>query len=385
MRSSRSSEVSAYCTRRCDPEPVPIACVRRQQFPAFLEHHRPQHAPLRQRQSLPRRFEQRVLLGQQPAQRLVKILERRPPPAAHPHLVPRFVRQTLDVIWQVPGEVDDGGAQTRLRLDARSLKMAVDEGCEFLGRDALEANDRSGLVERPPRAEHPLHQAGLRAGEHVSDRSLMLHGGAQGMLDRPAVEAADRLKLVEGDDHRPASRVGEPRGKGEDLLRETRDVAIRSDAWKGDADRAERAGGHAVADLGARRTDHLAQPGPRAIALRLGGAGGHDGPGVALEEGDVGAEAADRHLDRQRAALRHGGERVADQRRLAVSARRDQEDLLAGGEIGDQPIQLDDAVREGRRGHDLAVDEGILHYGSSYNGYMIRRNGGSWESKDLRM
>ena len=131
----------------------------------------------------------------------------------------------------------------------------------------------------------------------------------------------------------------------------------------------------AVADLGARRTDHLPQPGPRAIALRLGG--GDERPGVALEKGDVGAEAADRDLDRQRAAPRHGGERVADERRLAVPARRDQEDLLAGGEIGDQPIQLDDPVRERRRRHDLAVDEGVLHYGKSYNGYMIPRNGES--------
>ena len=264
--------MSAYCTVDATAEPVPIARVRRQQLPAFLEHDRPQHAPLRQRQSLPRRFEQRVLLGQQPAQRLVKIVERCPPPAAHPHLVPRFVCQPLHVIWQVPGELDDRGAQTRLRLDARSLKMAVDEGGEFLSRDPLEANDRA----RPCRtaARGPSIRS-IRLGSEPANTyptvSLMLHGGAQRVLDRAAVEAADRLKLVEGDDHRPASRVGEPRGKGEDLLREARDVAIRSDAWKGDAERAERAGVHAVADLGARRTDHLAQPGPRAIALRLGG------------------------------------------------------------------------------------------------------------------
>ena len=40
------------------------------------------------------------------------------------------------------------------------------------------------------------------------------------MLHRTAVEAADCLKLVEGDDHRPAPRFGEPRGKSEHLLRE---------------------------------------------------------------------------------------------------------------------------------------------------------------------
>ena len=81
----------------------------------------------------------------------------------------------------------------------------------------------------------------------------------------------------------------------------------------------------------------------------------------------------------ERAAARHGGERVADERRLAEAAGRDQEHLLAGRQIGDQPIQLDDPVGERRRRHDLAVDEGILHYGESYNGYMISRNGGSEE------
>ena len=66
---------------------------------------------------------------------------------------------------------------------------------------------------------------------------------------------------------------------------------------------------------------------------------------------------------RQRAAARHRRQRVADQRRLAVAPRRDQEDLLGGGEVGHQPVELDDAVDERRRRHDLAVDEWVLHYG----------------------
>ncbi len=55
--------------------------------------------------------------------------------------------------------------------------------------------------------------------------------------------------------------------------------------------------------------------------------------GVAFEERDVGAEAADRDVDRQRAASRRRRERLPDERGLAVAARRDQEDLLAGLEI----------------------------------------------------
>ena len=53
---------------------------------------------------------------------------------------------------------------------------------------------------------------------------------------------------------------------------------------------------------------------------------------------------------------------MADQRRLAVAARRDQEDLLARRQVGDQAVELGDAVDERRRRDDLAVDERVLHY-----------------------
>ena len=55
---------------------------------------------------------------------------------------------------------------------------------------------------------------------------------------------------------------------------------------------------------------------------------------------------------------RRGG--LVDERRLAVAARRDQEDLLAGREVGRQPLELDIAAHERRRRHDLAVDEGVV-------------------------
>ena len=94
----------------------------------------------------------------------------------------------------------------------------------------VETNDRSGLVERPLGAEHPLHQARLRAGEDVADVALMLNGGPQRMLDRSAVETRDGLKLVERDDHLPSARVGEAGWQREHFLREARDVAIGADA-----------------------------------------------------------------------------------------------------------------------------------------------------------
>ena len=54
---------------------------------------------------------------------------------------------------------------------------------------------------------------------------------------------------------------------------------------------------------------------------------------------------------------------MADERRLPVPPRRDEKHLLARGEIADEPIELGDAVHERGDRHDLAVDEGIVHYG----------------------
>jgi hypothetical protein len=47
---------------------------------------------------------------------------------------------------------------------------------------------------------------------------------------------------------------------------------------------------------------------------------------------------------------RQRDERLADERRLAVAARRDQEDLLAGAEVGDQPIELASRSANASRG-----------------------------------
>ena len=99
------------------------------------------------------------------------------------------------------------------------------------------------------------------------------------------------------------------------------------------------------------------QPAARALPSRLDG---RERPRVALEERDVRAVAADGDLDGERAAPGQRGERLADQRRLAVAARRDEEDLLAGGQIADQPVELGLAVDEGRGRDDLAVDERVV-------------------------
>ena len=200
------------------------------------------------------------------------------------------------------------------------------------------------------------------------------------MLHRSAVEAGNRLEFVERHDDLAPAHFGEPCGKREHLLREAGDVAIGSDVRERHRQRGPRLrSGQAVgrvAHLGACRPDDLAQPRARAIPF---GFRRHERARVAFEKRHVGAEAADGDVDRQGAAARHRGERAADQRRLAVAARRDQKDLLGSGQIADQPVELRDAVHEGGGRHHLAVDEGILHYGNRRIRYVISRNGRQWQ------
>jgi hypothetical protein len=113
-----------------------------------------------------------------------------------------------------------------------------------------------------------------------------------------------------------------------------------------------------VAQFGAGGPDGVREPLARTVPL---GVEGGQRAGVSLEERQVRAVAGDRHLHGQRALPAERGERLTDERRLAVAARGDEEDLLAAGQIGNQPVQLDLAVDEGLIRDDLAVYEGVLH------------------------
>jgi hypothetical protein len=144
------------------------------------------------------------------------------------------VRQALDVVGQVSGQVEHRGAEAGVHAHARLDEPLLDEGGEGLGRDLLQPHDGARFVERPLRAEHGLHQRGLRAGEDVAHLALVLHRGAQRLFDAAAVEAADRLELVERHDDPAAARVGETGGQREHLGREARDVARGADGGEGD-------------------------------------------------------------------------------------------------------------------------------------------------------
>ena len=61
-------------------------------------------------------------------------------------------------------------------------------------------------------------------------------------------------------------------------------------------------------------------------------------------------------------AVLDGSERPSNEGRLAEPARGDEEYLLAGHEVVDQTRQFLDAICEGSRWNDFAVDERIGHY-----------------------
>src|SRR5262245_30926479 len=138
--------------RRWPAEPVPCAGIDGHQVQALFEDDGAEHRALPEREPLPHGLEHRLLLEQQTLQGGVEILERRLAPAARADLVPGLVRQPLHVVGQVAGELDDGGAEAVLGPEAGSCEAGVDERREFVGRDLVEAHDRTRLVERPLRS-----------------------------------------------------------------------------------------------------------------------------------------------------------------------------------------------------------------------------------------
>ena len=229
---------------------------------------------------------------------------------------------------------------------------------EDVRRDLVEPHDRAGLVEGPLGSDHLLHQARLRAGEDVADLPLMLRGGAQRVLDAAAVEGVDGLELVERHDDGALPFGRQLAGQREDLVGQPIHVAFAVDHRKRDREPAGPGDPRLVADLGTRRGDGRGEPVARPLPACL-----HAGQcaGISFEKRQVGAVAADGDLDRQRAAPGGGAQRLPDQRRLAVAARRDEEDLLAGRQVLDEALQLGLAIDERLDGHDFAVDEWVLH------------------------
>ena len=129
---------------------MPRPDVGRQQLAAVFEHDGAQHGALRERQALPRFFEDRVLFAEQ-ARRACGADRRVPRSSASRRLdvVPRLVRETLHVVGHVAAELDDRGAQAGLGAHAARGEARLEKRREQRSGDLFQPHDRSGLVERP--------------------------------------------------------------------------------------------------------------------------------------------------------------------------------------------------------------------------------------------
>jgi hypothetical protein len=193
------------------------------------------------------------------------------------------------------------------------------------------------------------------------------------MLNRSAVERGNRLELVQGNGHPLPSRRGYPAGHGEHLGGDAGGVARRP--HRGERQRELGAAGLICieAELGPDRAEQLAGPAPQPAHRRVGR---DERLGIGLEKPDVGAGRGDGDLDGEDLLPGQPAHHVPHQRRLAVAARRDQEHLLAGGQVAAEPGALLLAVGERRRGDDLAVDKRVVrcHYVIIRNDYVKQRN-----------
>ena len=233
-------------------------------------------------------------------------------------VVPGLVGQALHVVRHIGGEVDNGGTEAFLRSHAAGDETAVQEIGKQGLVDLFQPHDRPGLVERPPRAQHSFHQRRLRAGEHVTNGALILHGRPQGMLDAAAVERGDGLELVERDRQALLAGGGDSSGQREHLGGQTRGVARGPDRRERqrEARLAHRIG--VEPKFGPHHLQQLAGP-PAQAAGR--GVGGDQCLGVGFKEADVRTGRRDRHLDGQDLLPGEAAQHIANQRRLAVAAR----------------------------------------------------------------
>src|SRR5678815_5524430 len=130
------------------------ARLGREQFTSVLQHHRSERAALGEGESLPDGLEDRFLLGKQPRQCRMQVVECCSSSTGVANVVPRFVREPLHVVGKVTGEIDNGGAQARFRANATLAESRLDESREHIWRNLVEPHDRTGLIERPLWSNH---------------------------------------------------------------------------------------------------------------------------------------------------------------------------------------------------------------------------------------
>ena len=163
---------------------------------------------------------------------------------------------------------------------------------------------------------------------------------------------------------RPRS-VGNAPGQREHLLGQPRDVALGPRRWESDGEPTLPARSGSTRTSGRSAVEQIAQPGAYARSSRV--STDDERPRVALEERDVRAVAADRDLDRQRAALR-GGARAPDARATTCrsgAARSGRSSGRPAGRRSSRSSSTSRSTNADGRDH-LAVDERILHATSDY-------------------
>ena len=177
-------------------------------------------------------------------------------------------------------------------LDAGRAEPGLDELREAIGGNLLQPHDRAGLVEGPALAQHAFHQRRLRSGEDVADLALLLDRGAQRVLDAAAVERADapgtrraRSPCGGGAPRRSGRAARRPRCARCETSRSVRTEGNETAIWL----RPRSSGSSRTSGLtpDSMSRSHAARP----VEPRFGG---RERAGVALEERDVGAVAADR-------------------------------------------------------------------------------------------
>ena len=164
-------------------------------------------------------------------------------------------------------------------------------------RDLLEPHHGAGLVERPARANHLVHQARLGAGEHVPTfRCCCAAARSACSTDPPLNPSIAWNSSSATTTVRFRSAASRP---GSAKISLASRFTSRSVLTAGNATANRRSGSAGLeSQLGSRGRDGLGQPRSRALPSRLHR---RQRPRVSLEERDVGAVAADRQVNRQRA------------------------------------------------------------------------------------
>src|SRR5437764_782974 len=272
--------------------------------------------------------------------------------------MPKFVRDTLHIIWDQVGSGYQGFHGVRLQLSPPLPELSSDELFPVARWYFVEKHLGAGFVKRALGGEHFLHQGRLRASENIPNFSLFLNLVAYGIFDRAAVKFRDLLKLVETDRHAKAAVLGQLTRHRKDFWRDRSRVESRSFA-KGEADLTRR---HVVVDIGLHvppeSRDPILDPIPRTR-------GAQDLFRKFFQELRVARVAAHRQVNGVDVPLFQLEKRQCDEGAFSETSGGQQKYLLSISQVSDELAEFACPINEIRLLNDLAEDErifGTRHY-----------------------